>query len=190
MYPMFTPERHVVPSAPPCDRYWISCDYGTVNPSSFGLWGHCDGTWYRLEEYYYDARAEGERRTDEEHYGALEQLAAGYDIETVVVDPSAASFIACIHSHGQFRVLPADNDVNAGIQQVSRLLLQDKLRFCESCRDIRREFSQYCWNDSIHGDAPKKEHDHAMDDMRYFVRTVVCRNPADGFCGIRSKEVR
>ena len=68
---MFTPERHVVPSAPPCDRYWISCDYGTVNPSSFGLWGHCDGTWYRLEEYYYDARAEGERRTDEEHYAAL-----------------------------------------------------------------------------------------------------------------------
>ena len=77
VYPMFTPERHVVPSAPPCDRYWISCDYGTVNPSSFGLWGHCDGTWYRLEEYYYDARAEGERRTDEEHYAALEQLAAG-----------------------------------------------------------------------------------------------------------------
>ena len=181
---MFTPERHVVPSAPPCDRYWISCDYGTVNPSSFGLWGHCDGTWYRLEEYYYDARAEGERRTDEEHYAALEQLAAGYDIETVVVDPSAASFIACIHSHGKFRVLPADNDVNAGIQQVSRLLLQDKLRFCESCRDIRREFSQYCWNDSIHGDVPKKEHDHAMDDMRYFVRTVVCRNPADGFFAV------
>lgn len=184
VYPMFTPEHHVVPSAPPCDRYWISCDYGTVNPSSFGLWGHCDGTWYRLEEYYYDARAEGERRTDEEHYAALEQLAAGYDIETVVVDPSAASFIACIHSHGKFRVLPADNDVNAGIQQVSRLLLQDKLRFCESCRDIRREFSQYCWNDSIHGDAPKKEHDHAMDDMRYFVRTVVCRNPADGFFAV------
>ena len=180
VYPMFTPEPHVVP----CDRYWISCDYGTVNPSSFGLWGHCDGTWYRLEEYYYDARAEGERRTDEEHYAALEQLAAGYDIETVVVDPSAASFIACIHSHGKFRVLPADNDVNAGIQQVSRLLLQDKLRVCESCRDIRREFSQYCWNDSIHGDAPKKEHDHAMDDMRYFVRTVVCRNPADGFFAV------
>ena len=141
---MFAPERHVVAKAPACDRFWISCDYGTVNPSSFGLWGHCDGVWYRLEEYYYDARAEGERRTDEEHYAALEQLAAGYAVETVIVDPSAASFIACIHSHGRFRVLRADNDVNAGIQQVSRLLMQDKLRFCESCRDIRREFTQYC----------------------------------------------
>ena len=184
VYPMFAPERHVVAKAPACDRFWISCDYGTVNPSSFGLWGHCDGVWYRLEEYYYDARAEGERRTDEEHYAALEQLAAGYAVETVIVDPSAASFIACIHSHGRFRVLRADNDVNAGIQQVSRLLMQDKLRFCESCRDIRREFTQYCWNDSAHGDAPRKEHDHAMDDMRYFVRTVVCRNPADGFYAV------
>lgn len=110
VYPMFAPERHVVAKAPACDRFWISCDYGTVNPSSFGLWGHCDGVWYRLEEYYYDARAEGERRTDEEHYAALEQLAAGYAVETVIVDPSAASFIACIHSHGRFRVLRADND--------------------------------------------------------------------------------
>ena len=69
-------------------------------------------------------------------------------------------------------------------RSVSRLLMQDKLRFCESCRDIRREFTQYCWNDSAHGDAPRKEHDHAMDDMRYFVRTVVCRNPADGFYAV------
>lgn len=87
VYPMFAPERHVVAKAPACDRFWISCDYGTVNPSSFGLWGHCDGVWYRLEEYYYDARAEGERRTDEEHYAALEQLAAGYAVETVPPAP-------------------------------------------------------------------------------------------------------
>lgn len=65
IYPMFSKERHVVVQAPECDRYYISCDYGTVNPSSFGLRGHCDGVWYRLQEYYYDTRAEGERRTDE-----------------------------------------------------------------------------------------------------------------------------
>lgn len=184
VYPMFAPERHVTAKAPPCDRHWISCDYGTVNPSSFGLWGHCDGVWYRLEEYYYDARAMGERRTDEEHYAALEQLAAGYAIEAVVVDPSAASFIACIQRHGRFRVLRADNNVNAGIQQVSRLLQQDRLRFCEACRDIRREFGLYCWSDSIRGDTPKKENDHAMDDMRYFVSTVACRNPESGFFAV------
>ncbi len=184
IYPMFAEKRHVIEEAPPCDRYWISCDYGTVNPSSFGLWGHCDGVWYRLKEYYFDARAEGERRTDEEHYVGLERLTAGYTISSIIIDPSAASFIECIRRHGKYRVIPADNNVLAGIQQVSELLQQDKLRFCAGCQDTLREFKQYCWNDSAAGDAPKKEHDHAMDDIRYFVRTVACRNAADAFfCG-------
>lgn len=184
VYPMFSKKRHVVEQVPECDRFYISCDYGTVNPSSFGLWGHCDGVWYRLKEYYYDARTEGERRTDEEHYAALESLAAGHNVECVIVDPSAASFIACIQRHGILRVIPADNDVAGGIQQVCSMLKQGKLKFHSSCKDILREFGQYCWNDSNKGDAPKKEYDHAMDDMRYFVRTIACRNPDNSFFAV------
>ena len=26
----------------------------------------------------------------------------------------------------------------------------------------------YCWDERSGGDAPRKEHDHAMDEMRYF----------------------
>lgn len=187
VYPMFSEKRHVTAQLPECDRWWISCDYGTVNPSSFGLWGHCDGVWYRVREYYYDARKEQERRTDEEHYAALERLAADLPIESVIVDPSAASFIACIRQHGRFRVIPADNDVTAGIQQVSRLLNENRLRFSSGCSDILREFGQYSWQDSITGDMPKKEHDHAMDDMRYFVRTVVCRENGGDFFVMSAK---
>ena len=69
-----------------CDRpageaeeYAVSCDYGTANPSSFGLWGLWNGVWYRVEEYYYDSRREGRQRTDEEHYAALEELAGGQE---------------------------------------------------------------------------------------------------------------
>ena len=77
VYPMFSKERHVVANTPECEQFYISCDYGTVNPSSFGLWGYCktDQIWYRLQEYYYDARKEGCSRTDEAHYTALEALA-------------------------------------------------------------------------------------------------------------------
>ena len=59
VYPMFSKERHVVANTPECEQFYISCDYGTVNPSSFGLWGYCktDQIWYRLQEYYYDARS-------------------------------------------------------------------------------------------------------------------------------------
>ena len=75
VYPFFSRSVHVAEPEGIPSRYFISCDYGTVNPSSFGLWGEYGGRWYRLSEYYFDSRREGEQRTDEEHYAALEQLA-------------------------------------------------------------------------------------------------------------------
>ena len=176
VYPMFSREKFTVSVLPEgFSRYVISCDYGTVNPTSMGLWGEHDGIWYRIREYYYAARREGISRTDEEHYAGLVQLAGDLPIDCVVVDPSAASFIACIASHGKFRVCKAENDVLSGIRRVSDVLTAGRLRFHVSCADILREFMQYCWKENSSGDCPKKEHDHAMDDMRYFVTTAMER---------------
>ncbi|MCR5601321.1 MAG: PBSX family phage terminase large subunit [Ruminococcus sp.] len=169
VYPMFNEKEHVFSGDIDCERYVISCDYGTVNPSSFGLWGLNNGIWYRLREYYYDSRREGSSRTDEEHYAALEELAGLRKIDKVIVDPSAASFIECIRRHGRFRTVKADNDVVSGIRQVSTALKEGRLRIHGSCRDILREFQLYSWNEKTGADAPIKENDHAMDDMRYFV---------------------
>lgn len=181
VYPMFDRRRFVTADIPVCSRYAVSCDYGTMNPTSMGLWGESSGVWYRIREYYYDARREGISRTDEEHYRGLEELVGELPVSCVVVDPSAASFIACIASHGKFRVMKAKNDVLTGIRQVSDALQGDRLRFSECCEDILREFGQYTWNETSVGDAPKKEHDHAMDDMRYFVSTVLCDTPKTAF---------
>lgn len=174
VYPMFSEKTHVVSwQGMPC-RCFISCDYGTVNPSSFGLWGLSDdGIWYRMREYYFDSRKQGEQRTDEEHYAALEALAAEYPIEAVIVDPSAASFIECIRRHGKFRVLPAKNDVADGIRKVSSALKEGKIKICPDCKDTIREFSLYRWDENCVRDVPKKENDHAMDDLRYFVTTAM-----------------
>ncbi len=169
VYPMFSPEKHVFSGEKQCERFVISCDYGTVNPSSFGLWGLSSGVWYRLREYYYSSKREGALRTDEEHYAALEELAGGHEIEKVIVDPSAASFIECIRRHGKFRVAKADNDVITGIRRVSAALKDGRLMFHESCGDIIREFSLYRWSEKSGADVPVKENDHAMDDLRYFV---------------------
>ena len=44
IYTMFNKDYHVVPDVPrPYDRYYISVDYGTVNPTSMGLWGRASG---------------------------------------------------------------------------------------------------------------------------------------------------
>jgi len=184
VYPMFSREAHVYSGEIDCESYVISCDYGTVNPSSFGLWGLCGGVWHRLKEYYYSSKKEGVSRTDEEHYSALEELAGGKKISRVIVDPSAASFIECIRRHGKFRVVKADNDVITGIRQVSAALKQNRLKFHESCRDIFREFQLYRWSEKAGTDAPVKENDHAMDDMRYFVADMLASEKNDDFFAV------
>ena len=162
------------------EKYIISCDYGTVNPSSFGLWGLIDGVWYRLKEYYYDSRAAGFQKTDEEHYSGLCELAGDKTIEKVIVDPSAASFIQTIRRHGKFIVCPADNRVIDGIRCVSTALRSGKIKICNTCKDAMREFGLYRWDNSGVKDCPIKENDHAMDDIRYFVTSVI-ENSDDGF---------
>lgn len=183
VYPMFSAERHLIRQAPICDRFWVSCDYGTVNPCSMGLWGYSGGKYYRLKEYYYDSRKQGICKTDEEHYAALEQLCEGKKIEAVIIDPSAASFIACIRRHGKFHVIPAQNQVSEGISLVASRLQEGSLLFSEGCKDSIREFSLYRWNESAQKDVPIKENDHAMDDIRYFVMEV-CRHRRSGYFAI------
>ena len=155
------------------EEYCISVDYGTANPCSFGLWGRRRGVWYRMEEYYYASRRTGVQLTDQEYTAALERLAAGRSIRCVVVDPSAASFITALRQAG-YRVIRANNDVLSGIRVTASLLKQGRLVICQGCEDCLREMALYRWSDQGGGhDAPRKEDDHAMDDMRYFAATIV-----------------
>ena len=185
VYPMFGEECIASPSSP-CDRYYVSCDYGTVNPSSFGLWGHSGGVWYRIEEYYFDSRKEGYQRTDEEHYAALERLVGEHPITAVICDPSAASFMACIRKHGRFRAAPAVNEVTDGIRRVCDALKAGRIKISANCKASIKEFSLYRWDESAKKDAPRKENDHAMDDIRYFVSTVCCA-PRQGAIALAAK---
>ncbi len=181
VYPMFSHSVHVCKTVPDCFRFAVSCDYGTVNPASFGLWGEANGRWYRLKEYYYNSKTEGSLRTDEEHYSALEELCSGKTIEAVVCDPSAASFIECIRRHGKFKVLPAKNDVISGIRRVSEALRLRKIMFAPECNDTLREFTLYRWDERSGNDRVIKENDHAMDDVRYFVSEFIDKGDEDCF---------
>lgn len=152
-------------------RWCISCDYGTVNPASFGLWGWKDGVWYRVKEFYYDSREKKRQKTDGEYAQDLRALAGGRDIRLVVVDPSAASFIEVLRRDG-LRVVKAENNVLSGIRTTAELLREKKLVICRGCDDALREFQLYCWAEGGGQDRVRKEHDHAMDEIRYFAATV------------------
>ena len=172
VYDFFEPD--MVGKAPEnCDKWYISCDYGTVNPTSMGLWGHYGGVWYRVTEFYFDSRSEMRQMTDQEYAEALRELAGGRAICAVIVDPSAASFIELLRRSG-WKVVKANNDVLAGIRLTADLLKAGKIVICEGCSACLREMDEYVWDlRSGNRDQVKKENDHAMDEMRYFVSTVL-----------------
>lgn len=178
-------EAHMARAVPagPFGRWCISCDYGTVNPASFGLWGEKGGIWYRVEEFYFDSRREGRQKTDGEYAADLRRLAGGREIESVVVDPSAASFMEVLRRDG-WRVRRADNDVLAGIRVTAELLKCGKLVICDGCRDSLRELGLYRWDERDGRDRVRKENDHAMDDMRYFAATVAGKAGDGGWAAV------
>lgn len=167
------------------EQYAVSCDYGTANPASFGLWGKQDGVWYRIDEYYFDSRREGFQKTDEEYYKELCRLLDGRKPEGVVVDPSASSFMETVRRHRRYRVIPARNSVADGIRKTSTALKQGAIRICKNCTDAIREFGLYRWSVGRMGDTPVKENDHAMDDIRYFVTTFL--EQGDGIYAIAAQ---
>lgn len=187
VYPSFSREKHVKEPPGELEDYCISCDYGTVNPASFGLWGRRGESWYRTAEYYYDSREENKRKTDSEHYLALEALAGNLPVKTVTVDPSAASFIELIRRKGRFTVIPAKNDVIDGIRRVQDYLSEGRLFISPRCEDTIREFGLYRWDPKAPGDRVIKENDHAMDDIRYFVSTLADTDPQGGFYAVSVK---
>ena len=172
IYPMFGPNC-ITEETPESGVYYISIDYGTLNPFSAGLWCVTDKEAVRIREYYYSGRDTQQSKTDEEYYMDLERLAGELPIETVVIDPSAASFIETIRRHGRFSVRKAKNDVVNGIVTTSRYLKNGKIKVHSSCKDAIREFGLYRWDDKAQEDKPIKENDHAMDETRYMAETIL-----------------
>ena len=180
VYDFFGPEMVKPVPEGHFEKWYVSCDYGTVNPTSMGLWGLQKGVWYRVKEFYFNSREQMRQMTDEEYAGALEEMAAGRRITAVIVDPSAASFIQVLKRRG-WKVRPAKNEVLSGIRATAQKLKDGKIVICDGCVNCLREMEEYVW-DLRDGsrERVRKEHDHAMDDMRYFVATALSGG-SDGF---------
>ncbi len=188
IYDMFREAVNAPVQLPPtAGDYYVSCDYGTQNPTCFLLWQKEKGgtRWCCLREYYFSGReaqksGKGGQKTDGELADDLQRWLGGISPRSVVVDPSAASFIAELRRRA-LSVQKADNAVLDGIRNAGTLLREGKLLFSRSCERTLTEFSQYVWDSKAADrgeDKPVKENDHAMDAVRYFVSTVLVRGTA------------
>lgn len=159
-------------------RYFVSIDYGTINPFAMLLWRlDRDCQAVLVKEYYYNSKEKMQQKTDEQYYEDLEKFVMwGQDplfIEMVVIDPSAASFIEIIRQRGRFSYRKANNEVLEGIRITATFLNMGKILIDERCENTIDEFKAYAWDEKTEEDKVIKESDHAMDAMRYFVMTVL-----------------
>lgn len=176
VYPMFDKDRHKTHGPMqynPRHRYYVSVDYGTVNPFAAGLYDF-DPVKQRatmIRELYYTGGST-QRVDNEVYYKMLSDLIGDIPIQYIIIDPSASSMVETIQKYAKWLVVKADNDVINGIQDVTKFLNAGVLFFHESCKKTFEEFLSYSW-DKDKDDTVIKENDHSMDQIRYFCRTAL-----------------
>lgn len=176
VYQMFSEKDHVVKTPmmfQQLHEYYVSIDYGTVNPFAVGIFDYDPRTSVSVmvKEVHHDGRKSG-RCDNEKYYELMVNAIADLPIEYIIVDPSAAGFIETIKKYGKYSVKGANNDVLNGIQEVTKYLNMGLLKIHDSCTETKKEFYTYSWDDGKKGDAVIKEYDHHMDLIRYYVYTV------------------
>lgn len=177
IYDMFGSDNLFEDGGQVYEKYFVSIDYGTQNPCVYLLWGLYHGKWYAVREYYYSGRDSGVQKTDAVYADDLSSFLGNINPVAIIVDPSAASFIAEIKSRG-YRVKKARNDVVDGIRLVGTMLSKKEIFFHKSLTNTLDEFSMYVWDAASIDrgeDKPLKENDHAMDAVRYFCSTVASK---------------
>ena len=186
IYPMYKDAIEDVPQAH-IEGFVLSIDYGTQNAFSCGLWAKYGAIWYRVKEYYYSGRNTGIQKTDEEYADDLDGFIKGVpfvDRIRTIIDPSAASFIALLKRRGKYHVIPAKNDVADGIRETATALKTGLVKITPACTNWLKEVQGYVWDDSTADDRPVKVDDHAMDDTRYFVKTMKIVKPKGNYVSI------
>ena len=179
VYDSFSTSENVYRDAgKPVDMAWrstrtIACDYGTANPTRFlEIFDDGETIWVD-REYSWDSRKEYRQKTDREYADDLISF-MGKSQCAVIVDPSAASFIAELQSRGVY-VIPANNAVLDGIRRTSALIQKRVIKVNEGCTCLTAEMGTYVWDEksSKRGEEkPVKENDHSQDALRYYVNSL------------------
>ena len=157
--------------------YYLSIDYGTMNPFAVGLMElQKSGMVRMLREGHYSGREKGVTVDNEAYYKMIQEVADGFPITSIVIDPSAAAMKATIRKYGEFTCTDGNNDVLNGIQEVTKYVSLGMLQIHDSCQETLKEFGAYAWDEKAVGeDRVIKEYDHHMDLIRYFIYTIARR---------------
>lgn len=180
IYPTFSSKNlydEMDPAVQERSLQYITIDYGTANPCVFlhVFFDPYENMIYIDREYYHDGRVHGAKTDDEYGKDLMTFLPPQEGLNSVIIDPSALSFRVHIKKLG-YRPKEADNEVDNGIRNINTLLNLGIIKVNRRCKNTCEEFGAYAWDTKAaeYGEErPIKQHDHAMDAIRYFVNTII-----------------
>lgn len=164
----------------------LAIDYGTTNPfvallMTVGVGPDGVERIYVEREWRWSSKEMRKQLTDAEYSKRLRAWLGRVEPDCVVVDPSAASFIAQLYTDGWAGIRKAKNAVGDGIRSTSSLFGAGRLAIHESCGHGHREeggsdnglideLSGYVWDPKAAEkgiEQPVKVDDHGPDAARY-----------------------
>ena len=116
--------------------------------------------FYVEDEWYKNERTET----------MLAEYVAGCNFGAVYPDPESSNGIQeLIRKNINVREVSKGKDsIESGIQKVRELLINGRLKINKRCVNLISEFEMYTYDeDKKDGENPVKEHDHALDALRY-----------------------
>ena len=177
VYPMITDSMfRPYPDMIGTEIRYCAIDFGASHATAmmFGGWFNGNKQDWRIVAEYFDKDS---GKTPYDYYvGFLDvckRINADPQKITIAIDPSAKILRLEFIKHG-LNVIKAKNDVLNGIEFTRQALCNGTLLICEDCKNLRREFASYSWNDKAKGkDEVIKENDDAVDALRYFAYTFI-----------------
>jgi PBSX family phage terminase large subunit len=170
VYKEFSRDRHVFDNLP--ERTWVEdiagIDFGFTNPTAvIPLKRDRDENYYVPGEWYKTGR------TDEQ----VAEYVQSCRFNRVYPDPEAPSAIEVLIRKGVnvVEVIKNKDSIENGIKRIRQLLRMNKLFVHKSCINLISEFETYAYPDKQPDkneyENPIKEHDHALDALRYALAT-------------------
>ena len=165
VYREFNRDQHVFENAPETIvEYIAGIDFGFTNPTAvIHIKRDRDENYYVTEEWYKTGRTEEQ----------IGEYVKSCHFNKVYPDPESPSAIEVLNNKGiaVMEVIKNKDSIQNGINRIRTLLKMGKLRIHKSCVNLISEFETYAYPekrpDQNEYENPIKEHDHALDALRY-----------------------
>lgn len=145
-------------------RYMAGIDFGFTNPTAVIAIrkGH-DNDYWIVSEWYKSGKTDAQ----------IADVVLAYGFDEVYPDPESPSTIAELQKRGVYckEVIKNKDSIKNGINRMRALFIKNKLHIHSSCVNLINELETYSYPESKFGkneeENPVKEHDHAIDALRY-----------------------